>query len=249
MEETRERSRLGWALSFVSPGDEKHGMHGFDKLPVNLLFYWSFNSLFLLTADILFVQNASGFCFSLKLWKNIKQSKSVCNLHFQSTVSCYILFERCLPSELMSQGSGIPSFTANAQWQTARMDRDLQTFSTGFTEQSIYHRPGRAVPRLLTATQDADRAANRGKAWRLMARWSSIMTNPTWWFSDGAAGLLQECQWCWRSSVTLPVRVTGKTCEWHHYILGMFCGVWMIWSALCWSAVNRQWPSSGSDPR
>lgn len=41
------------------------------------------------------------------------------------------------------------------------MDRDLETFSTGFIEQSIYHRPGRAMPRLLTATQDAGRAANR----------------------------------------------------------------------------------------
>lgn len=148
----------------------------------------------------------------------------------------------------MSQSSGIPSFTANAQWQTARMDRDLQTFSAGFVEQSIYHRPGRAVPKLLTATQDAVRAARRGRAWRLMARWSSIMTNATWWFSDSAARLLQQCKWRWWSSVTPPAWVTGKTCEWHCNILRMFCGVWKIWSCIVLNCsqqtVARLWQRS-----
>ena len=110
----------------------------------------------------------------------------------------------------MSQGPGIPSFAANAQRQTARMDRDLQTFSTGFMEQSIHHRPGRAVPKLLTATQDTVRAAHRGRAWRLMARWSSIMTNPTWWLSVSAARLLYQCKWYWWSSVTLPGWYGGR---------------------------------------
>lgn len=151
----------------------------------------------------------------------------------------------------MSQGSGIPLFAANARWQTVRMDRDLQTFSTGFTEQSIYHRPGRALPRLLTATQDVVRAAHRGRAWRLMARWSSIMSNPTlvvFRRCRRAVFFFSQCQlYCW-SSVTLPVRMTGKTCKWHSYILRMFCGISMIQSALYYSAVNRQWPSSGSSP-
>lgn len=62
----------------------------------------------------------------------------------------------------MSQSSGIPSFPANAQRQTA-MARDLQTFSTGFVEQSIYHRPGRAVPKLLNATQDAAPCGSQGE--------------------------------------------------------------------------------------
>lgn len=139
-------------------------------------------------------------------------------VQFTFPVNCSLLnfiWKVLAQGAYMSQGSGIPSFTANAQWQTGRMDRGLQTFSTGFIEQSIYHRPGKAVPRLLTATQDAVRAARKGRAWRLMTRWSSIMTNPTWWFSDGAAGPLLECQWCWWSSMTLPVRVTGMTCEWH----------------------------------
>lgn len=143
----------------------------------------------------------------------------------------------------MSQDSGIPSFTANVWWQTARMDRELQTFSTGFMEQSIYHRPGRAMPRLLTATQDTVCAANRRGARRLMARWSSIMTNPTWWFSESAVGLLQQCQWCCWSSVTLLGRVTVKTWERRS---STFCGVWMIRSTLYWPAVSRRWSSSGS---
>lgn len=42
-----------------------------------------------------------------------------------------------------------------------------------------------------------------------MARWSSVMIKSTWWFSVGAAGLLQQCQWCWWSGATLPGRVTA----------------------------------------
>lgn len=79
---------------------------------------------------------------------------------------------------LVSQGSGIPAPAPNAQWQTASMDQDLLTFATSCIEQSIYHRPGTAAPRLLTATQDVVRAARREGEWRLMARWNSIMTNP-----------------------------------------------------------------------
>lgn len=42
--------------------------------------------------------------------------------------------------------------------------------------QFITGRRLRSGAKLLTATQDAACAANRGRGWRLMARWSSVMT-------------------------------------------------------------------------
>lgn len=131
---------------------------------------------------------------------------------------------------LMSRDTGIPSFSTNVHWRTARMDRELQTFNQ--------FKPGRALPRLLTATQDLVLAAHRGRAWRLMARWSSVMTNSTWWFSDSASDA-GGAAW------PRPEGVTAKTCVWCSF---RFCGVWMIRSALCGCAVHRQQPSSGGGP-
>lgn len=76
--------------------------------------------------------------------------------------------------------------------------------------------PFGAVPRLLTATQDAVRAANRGEHEDWWPDEALLWLNPTWWFSDGAAGLLlavpavlaerrgparksdgEDCWWAW----------------------------------------------------
>lgn len=74
----------------------------------------------------------------------------------------------------------------------ARVDQDLKTFSIGFFEQSIYHRPDIGEPSLLSTMQDVVSAVHSGRLWELMAWWNSIMINPTVWFQSDVARLLPE---------------------------------------------------------